>query len=192
VERINRFLKNIMTKLISSPSEWGKEIGYVQYIINNTYHSTIKSTPAKLMFGIDQRCHGDARFARFVESLKNVDADLEAIRDQARDQATIVTEAIRNYNKIYTDTRSKKPSVYNEGNYVMIWNTRSVPGENAKIKPHYKGPYMIDKVPGNNRYVVCDISGFNATSRPLNTVLSSDRIKKNKSYFQNAISTHKS
>jgi len=75
------------------------------------------------MFGIDQRCHGDARFARFVESLKNVDAEkcrLEAIRDQARDQATIATETIRNYNKIYTDTRSKKPSIYSEGDYVMI------------------------------------------------------------------------
>jgi len=105
VERINRFLKNIMTKLISSPSEWGKEMGYLQYIINNTYHSAIKSTPAKLMIGIDQRCHGDACFARFVESLKNVDTDLESIRDQARDQAIIATEAIRNYNKVYSYIR---------------------------------------------------------------------------------------
>jgi len=60
----------------------------------------------------------------------------------------------------------------------MIRNTRSVPGEGSKIKPHYKGPYIIDKVLGNNRYVVCDIPGFNVTSRPLNTVLSSDQIKK--------------
>jgi len=151
---------------------------YLQYIINNTYHFAIKSTPAKLMIGIDQRCHDDARFARFVESLKNVDTDLEAIRDQAHDQAVIATEAIRNYNKIYSDIRSKKPSVYAKGDYVMIRNTRSVPGESTKIKPHYKGPYIIDKVLGNNRYVVCDIPGFNVTSRPLNTVLSFDRIKK--------------
>jgi len=60
------------------------------------------------MFGVNQRCHGDALFARFTESLKNVDADIEAIRNQARDQAVIATEAIRDYNKIYTDNRSKK------------------------------------------------------------------------------------
>jgi len=125
VERVNRFLKSTMTKLISSPSEWGKEISYVQYVVNNTYHSTIKSTPAKLMLGIDQCCHGDARFAQFVETLKGVDTDLGAVRDQARDQAVVTTEAIRNYNKTYTDTHAKKPSIYNQGDYVMIRNTRA-------------------------------------------------------------------
>jgi len=52
VERVNRFLKNSMTKLMSSPTEWGKELGNLQYIINNTYHSSVKSTSAKLMFGV--------------------------------------------------------------------------------------------------------------------------------------------
>jgi len=126
--------------------------------------------PAKLMFGVDQRCHDDALFARFTESLKNVDADLETIRNQ--------TEAVRNYNKIYTDSRFKKPSLYREGEYVLIRSTRSVPDESAKLKPHYKGPYVIHKILGNNRYVVCDIPGFNLTPRSLNTVLSSDRIKR--------------
>jgi len=129
------------------------------------------------MFGIDQRCHGDARFARFIESLKNVDADLEAIRERASKRSLPLkrSEVIIKYIPILV----LKSHPYSEGDYMMIRNTRSVPGENTKIKLHYKGPYMIDKVPGNNRYVVCDISGFNATSRPLNTVLSSDRIKKN-------------
>jgi len=68
--------------------------------------------------------------------------------------------------------RFKKPSLYREGEYVLTKNTRSVPGENTKIKPHYKGPYIkfseiID--------MSC-VTGFNVTPRPLNTVLSSDRI----------------
>jgi len=71
--------KNSMTKLISSPTEWGKELGNLQYIINNTYHSSVKSTPAKLMLGFDQRCYNDTLFARFTESLKNIDANLKAI-----------------------------------------------------------------------------------------------------------------
>jgi len=178
VERVNRFLKNSLTKLISSSSDWGKELNNLQYVVNNTYHSSVKSTPAKLMFGLDQRCHSDALFARFTEALKDIDADLEAIRNTARDRAYTATEAVRNYNKLYTDHRFKKPSQYKEGEYVLIRNTRVVPGESPKLKPQYKGPYVITKTLGNNRYVVQNIPGFNLTQRPLNTVISSDRIKR--------------
>jgi len=178
VERVNRFLKSSMTKMMVSPSEWKKEIGTLQYIINNTYHSTVQSTPAKLMFGTDQRCHDDSLFARFTESLKEVDANFEISRSQARDRASTASEVVRNYNKLYTDKHFKKLSSYKEGDYVMVRNTRSVPGEGTKIRPHYKGPYMVHKELGNNRYVVRDIPGFNVTSRPLNTILSSDRLKK--------------
>jgi len=98
-----------MIKSLSSPSEWGKEIGNLQYIINNTYHSTIKTTPAKLMFGFDQRCHDDARFAQFTELLINVDADLEARRNQTRGEANAWTDIIRKYNKIYSGNKFHKP-----------------------------------------------------------------------------------
>jgi len=147
-------------------------------VVNNTYHSSVKSTPAKLMLGFDQRCHGNSLFARFTEQLKDVDADPEESRNTARDQAYAATEAVRNYNKRYTDNRFKKPSQYKEGEYVLIRNTQAVPGESSKLKPQYKGPYMIAKVLGNNRYVVQDIPGFNLTQRPLNTVMSSDRLKR--------------
>jgi len=83
----------------------GKIRQFTQYIINNTYHSSVKSTPAKLMLGLDQRCHNDMLFARFTESLKNIDADLDVIRSTVRDQAYTATEAVRNYNKLYTDNR---------------------------------------------------------------------------------------
>jgi len=179
VERVNRFLKSAITKLVVSPTEWKKEIGTLQYVINNTYHCmTVQSTPAKLMFGTEQRCHDDSLFTRFTESLKSADTDFEVLQSQARDRANDATEAVRNYNKLYTDKRFKKPSLYKESEYIMIRNSRSVPGEGTKIKTHYKGPYMVYKVLGNNRYVVRDIPGFNVTFRPLNTVLSSDRLKK--------------
>lgn len=54
VERINRFLKSSLTKLIDSPSEWTKNQGEMQYIIN-THHSVIKTSPSQLMLGYHQR-----------------------------------------------------------------------------------------------------------------------------------------
>jgi len=47
VERVNRFLKNLLTKLSDSLTEWKVKLIEAQYIINNTYHSVIKSTPSK-------------------------------------------------------------------------------------------------------------------------------------------------
>lgn len=78
---------------------------------------------------------------------------------------------------MYRDTNCKKPTRYKEGDYVLIRNDRDKIGVNTKLKPNYKGPYLIAKSLGNNRYVVTDIPGFNITQKPMNTILSSDRIK---------------
>lgn len=87
-----------------------------------------------------------------------------------------------------TPEKYKKPSVYNEGDYVKIRDLRvktdentkrklKYKGKNVKFKPRYKGPYVVAKCLGNNRYVVKDIPGFNQTARPLDTILSSDKFK---------------
>jgi len=177
VERINRFLKSLLTKLSDSPIEWKNKLAEAQYIINNTYHSTIKSTPSKLMFGFDLKSHADYHFAQFTRDLTEIDNDLETQRIAARDTASTATELIRTYNKMYSDSLTRKPTLYKKGDYILIRDSRSTVGESTKLKPKYKGPYMIEKCLGNNRYVVTDIPGFNVASRPLNTILSSDRIK---------------
>jgi len=112
VERVNRFLRTSFTKLLNTSSDWNQHLGTLQYIINNTYHSSIKSSPAKLLFGFDQRSHTDSSFADFTKALTNVDTDLENQRDNCRDKALQATEEIRNYNKIYKDKHSIKPTMY--------------------------------------------------------------------------------
>lgn len=57
--------------------------------------------------------------------------------------------------------------MYNEDDYVLVRDTRTKPGVNSKLKPNYKGPYVVKKVFGNSRYVITDIPGFNLTSRPM-------------------------
>ncbi|KAL6420711.1 hypothetical protein ACFW04_013986 [Cataglyphis niger] len=39
-------------------------------------------------------------------------------------------------------------------------------GQSTKLKPRYKGPYMITKMLDKNRYVVQDIPDFNVSSKP--------------------------
>lgn len=84
---------------------------------------------------------------------------------------------VQQYNKEYRDGHSRKPSIYHQGDYIVIRDKQVSPGQNAKLKPKYKGPYMVAKCLGNNRYVVCDIPGFNISTRPYNSILSSDKLK---------------
>jgi len=47
-------------------NEWKNKLPTLQYIINNTYHSVVKSSP-KLMFGFEHRNHVDYNFACFTK-----------------------------------------------------------------------------------------------------------------------------
>lgn len=102
VERVNRFLKASLTKLLDHQAEWKRELGTMQYIINNTYHSTTKASPSKLMLGYDQRNHVDHKIAQLTKSLLDIDVDLESERTTNRESALQASEILRNYNKRYT------------------------------------------------------------------------------------------
>ena len=178
VERVNRFLKTSLSKLIDSPDGWKAQLAKVQYVINNTYHSVIKSTPAQLMFGFDQRNHVDASLSRLTKALTDCDSELVISREEKRVKAIEATALLQQYNKQYVDQRSRKPTIYKKGDFVVIRDTRVKPGQSGKLKPSYKGPFIVDKELGYNRYVIKDVPGFNHSTRPLNTILSSDKLKK--------------
>lgn len=126
-ERVNRFLKNMLIKLINAPEDWKNHLRELQYIINNTYHSAVKSSPSKLLLGFEQRSHTDFKLSQFTKILTNVDTNLDKERDDSRDQAQKANDLLRVYNKQYRDKRSKKPTIYQEGEYVLVRNLRSKP-----------------------------------------------------------------
>lgn len=175
-----------MKKIVEEYHGWSLHLGTIQYIINNTYHSSLKATPSKLLLGYDQRNHRlqiilqmiiDADLVRKLNLLAKVDLNFEEVRNVNRQLALDATEKIKSYNKIYYDKIHKKPSQYHSGDFVLIRDSSIKSGKDKKLKPLYKGPYLIAKVLNNNRYVVKDIPGFNITSKPYNSILSPDRLK---------------
>jgi len=178
VERINRFLKSSLKKIVDEQEFWNIHLATIQYVINNTYHTSLKTSPSKVLLGIEQRNNADVKI---IDSLRNIctetEFDFQRTRDSSRDLAIETTNRIKEYNKVYYDKRHKKPTKYNEGDLVLIKDSSLKPGEDRKLKSNYKGPYYIAKVLDKNRYVVKDIPGYNITSRLYNTILSSDRIK---------------
>ncbi|KYN22381.1 hypothetical protein ALC57_05223 [Trachymyrmex cornetzi] len=137
----------------------------------------IKNSPSKIFFGYDRRNHSDKSLVDLVNDLAGIDLDVQKQRDVDRNIAAEATQQLWEYNKQYYDKRHIAPTKYNKGDYVMIRKLQSKPGESAKLNPPYKGPYMIDDVLKNNRYVVTDVPGFNRTQRPYKSILSSDKIK---------------
>lgn len=177
VERVNRFLKTTLKKTVDLPKKWKVWLFKAQYVINNSMHSVTGSSPSKLLLGYDQRNHTDASLIEFITLLAKIDKTIVKEREASRESASAATDKIRSYNKQYFDARHKKPTMYHTGQYVLLRDLQPKPGINNKLKPSYKGPYIIASTLPNNRYVVQDIPGFNVTSRPYNSILSADKIK---------------
>ncbi|KMQ89619.1 hypothetical protein RF55_10731 [Lasius niger] len=121
------------------------------------------------------RNHPDAELVRFLNNFAKTGLDVLDDRDAARKLAIDSTNRVKEYNKVYYDERHKKPFLYRSGDFVLIRDITLKPGEDKK--PNYKGPYVVSKALNNNRYVVKDIPGFSHTSRPYNSILSTDRMK---------------
>lgn len=177
VERVNRFLKSTLSKLVENPFEWKNSLGTAQYVINNTHHKAINATPSKALLGYDQRHQKDRELKQWVKQLQNISDDCETMRLDTRNAAQVVNRTLQDYNKIRYDKRHKKCSMYKAGDLVMVKVLQHKPGTNQKLKPKYKGPYQVKVVLNKNRYVIVDVPGYQLTQKPLNTILSADKLK---------------
>jgi len=178
VERYNRTIKEMISKLMHEKGRnWNESLNQVQLAINNTHNRSIKNTPSMLLFGINQ--HGDTQdYLRKVLETESVinessDRNLAEIRQIAHDN----NKDAQVKNKSYVDKKRCIAKKYNVGDYVMVKNVDTTPGENKKHIPKFKGPYEVNVVLPNDRYVVRDIEGFQITQLPFNSVFESKYIK---------------
>lgn len=176
-ERVNRFLKTSLAKTIVDPKLWVDSAARIQYVMNNTTHAAIKSTPSQLLLGYGQRNHSDIELKELIDQLAHIDRDIDGERTRTREVAIEATEKLRNYNKVYYDKKHRKPTLYKEKDLVLIRDLQGKAGQSKKMKSNYKGPYLIAKVLNNNRYVIRDVPGFNLSGKPYNTILSPDKLK---------------
>jgi len=84
VERVNRFLKSSLKKVVNDQAKWHSCLNTVQYAINNTYHSSIKSSASKLFIGFDQRNHSDAELVKYLNKIADVSFNFIEERDNNR------------------------------------------------------------------------------------------------------------
>ena len=162
VERYNRSLVPVLSKLVEVYKiDWDRLLPEVEFLLNNTINRSIKNTPSRLLFGVDQRRKVENNMLTFVDELNK--------GEETRNLVEIRNEAYKNilnlsqYNKRKFDQHCKTNVTYEENELVMIRNVPK-PGMSAKLEPKFKGPYRIKKVLDNNRYVIEDVPGFQVSN----------------------------
>lgn len=73
---------------------WNDHLNSIQYVINNTYHSSLKTSPSKLLLGYDQRDHSDINLSKFLNNIAKTDLDHIVERESNRQLALKATNKV--------------------------------------------------------------------------------------------------
>lgn len=169
VERYNRTLLEAINKSTTDERNWDKCIGKVIWGINNTVSASTGFPPYRLMF--------QARRTR-LQGLSSNEHDTEetALRNvkKASDNIKKVAQSMK---KQFDKTR-KEPTVYKVGDLVLWKGSQSKDKKVVrKLKEGYSGPYKIQKILGNDRYIISSIKGMKGYKKYQATV-SSDSLRR--------------
>ncbi|KAL4085336.1 hypothetical protein QTP88_012457 [Uroleucon formosanum] len=174
VEIVNKSIIPMLAKLTELTSRWDRVLQKVEFAINNTVHSSTGQSPSILLFGVHQVGEINDEIRRILENnVTDNPREMEVLRTKAaeriiRSQDSNVTQ----YN-----AKRKEPTIYKQGDYVMITNVDVTVGQNKKLIPKFRGPYVVRKVLDRDRYIVGDIEGFQLTQRPYEGIVGPDRMK---------------
>lgn len=151
VERVNRTLIPIVTKLSApKPEEWYRYLDITQKFLNATPHRSIGTTPFRLLFGVCPRIKDNPDIRELIEK-EWVDM-FQSNREELRNQAKESILKIQRENRRGYDKRRKKARQYREGELVAIKRTQCGPG--LKFASKYLGPYRVEKILRNDRFIV--------------------------------------
>jgi len=119
------------------------------------------NTPSRLLFGLDQlgEIHDFLRLS--------LDSQTKDNRNLAELRAAVSCKIVENQTaneKTYNKSQ-KIATTYQINDYVDIINVDTIVDANKKLIPKYKGPYVVSKVLGADRYIIIDIPGFQIIQR---------------------------
>jgi len=163
----------MIAKLCDEPHRWDQVLYQVEYAINNTICRATGETPSKLLFGVEQLGKINDNLKLLIDRNTNANRDLASMRKSAVERI----QKGQRENERYYNQKHKEAKCYKEGDYVMIRNVDTSVGNNKKLIPKYKGPYIVKQVLDSDRYRVTDVEGFQITQMPYNSIVAADAMR---------------
>lgn len=175
-ERFNQTLLNALSSknLNNDERDWDKELGCIQWGINNTVSLTTKKAPSELLFGMKLK---NASTNKFGTSTEDGLEDVTIGREKLRQIASENIKASQIKQKALYDANKLPAKSYEEGDLIKIVKSNfHNDGKSKKLLPKFVGPYKIMKKLGNDRYNISNVPGFKS-ARLYNTVIAADRMR---------------
>ena len=148
VERLNRTIKEMLSKYISSNQNiWDKYIDGITMAYNSTPHETTGITPYRMLFGtemcipleiISENLPGEEMYTNESEYVRNMGAELEKMYRLAREMTCVSAERQKiNYDK------SAKHVSYEVGDLVRRHQKNIKTGTKVKLARCWTGPWQV-------------------------------------------------
>lgn len=126
-----------------------------------------------LLFGVEQRGPVVDYLSEYLSCVQGQTVDVEQLRREAGQNIKKSQE----YSQKWYLENSKGAPQYCVDDIVFISNVDTTIGKNKKLIPKFKGPYRIDKVLPNDRYVVKDVETVQWSQIPYDGVIESKNIR---------------
>lgn len=175
VERFNQMITTFLRTSNEDARKWDCDLRNFQWVVNSQVNRTIGCCPNEVIFRYRLRANGDNQLLAALHETDEGDEhpDLPKLDDIAR----AADEAKAKW-KTRFDNKHRSPTKYDESDLVLVEHIAPATGESRKLEPRYRGPYVVKKVLGNDRYLVADLPDIQRNQRPFESVFASDKLKR--------------
>lgn len=153
-ERFNRTLTTMLLHYVNDKqNDWDTKLPYVLFAYRTSQHSSTGQTPFFLVYGREARLPVEVELPPSVDSEAglvdrvNVFLELDCYRKSAA--ANIKKKQVKQ--KKHHD-KKVRDHVFNEGDEVLLHNTRKLSRKGGKLDPLWTGPYEVQNVLNNGCY----------------------------------------
>uniref|UniRef100_A0A034WRX5 RNA-directed DNA polymerase n=1 Tax=Bactrocera dorsalis TaxID=27457 RepID=A0A034WRX5_BACDO len=173
-ERTNRTLLGMLLPSTEDDKTWDDQLRGIQWALNTTKNKTTQRTPQELLFSYKPR---DILQNKLILALHEDDVISNDEMNEIQTEAVSRINQQREKAKQRFNEKHRKPTQYNVGDLVLAENEPVSTGGSRKLEPLYKGPFMVTKVIGHDRYLVEDIPGSKRKQRHYTSIYASDKLK---------------
>lgn len=173
VERENRsVLHSVRCMVKDDDKQWDKQLRMIQWGLNTLVSDSTKASPHSLLFSYNPRniMQNQLLMMLYVEPPGGHSDELRSVV-----RARIEREQQRQ--KTYFDKRRRPARQYRVGDLVLVENDVHSTGQSKKLEPRYKGPFIIRKAVGNDRYLIADVPGVRISQKRTSTIFAAERMK---------------